>query len=79
MAEEARTNVVQTQVPTRRRRMSEETLARLKELEEWGVDLSLIASSLARTPEQRLDNMLGRLELIDALRRGMEQGKPRRP
>ncbi len=76
MAEDARTNVVQTQVLTRRRRMSEETLARLKELEEWGVDLSLIASSLARTPEQRLDNMLGRLELIDALRRGMEQGRP---
>ncbi len=84
MADGTQTDGTQTdgataQGPTGRRRMSEETRRRLKELEEWGVDLSLIASSLARTPEQRLDNMLGRLELIDALRRGMEQGKPRRP
>lgn len=43
---------------------------RLRELEEWGVDLSLIDSSLARSPRERLDVMQDRLALIDALRRG---------
>lgn len=43
---------------------------RLRELEEWGVDLSLIDSSLARSPRERLDIMQDRLALIDALRRG---------
>ncbi len=75
MTNEARTDPGQTQVPTRQRRMSEEKLARLKELEEWGVDLSLIASSLAHPPEQRLAIMLDRLELINALRRAMHNKK----
>lgn len=33
---------------------SEQRAARLHELEEWGVDLSLVRTALARTPTQRL-------------------------
>lgn len=71
MADGTQTDGATVQGPTGRRQVSEETRQRLKELEEWGVDLSLIASSLARTPEQRLAIMLDRLELVNALHRAM--------
>ncbi len=43
---------------------------RLRELEEWGVDLSLIDSTLARSPRERIAIMEDRLALIETLRRG---------
>lgn len=52
----------------------EETLARLRELQAWGVDLSLIRANLQRTPTERLlqNESLGRLigEMQTALREG---------
>ena len=48
----------------------EETRIRLKELEAWGVDLSLISASLQRTPTERIEHMLGLLELIKELQLG---------
>jgi len=44
----------------------------LRDLQDWGVDLSLIESSLARSPRQRLDIMLERLALVTALQRGID-------
>jgi hypothetical protein len=32
----------------------EQTLVRLRELEAWGVDLTLVRANLCRTPEQRI-------------------------
>jgi hypothetical protein len=37
---------------------AEQTRIRLQELREWGVDLSLVQSSLSRTPTERLNDML---------------------
>ena len=48
----------------------EETRQRLRELEEWGVDLSLIRASLRRTPTERITRMIELLELVEELRRG---------
>ncbi len=49
-----------------------ETTRSLRDLQDWGVDLSLIESSLARSPRQRLDIMLERLALVTALQRGID-------
>jgi len=49
-----------------------ETARSLRDLQDWGVDLSLIESSLARSPRQRLDIMLERLALVTALQRGID-------
>lgn len=43
---------------------SEQREARLRELEEWGVDLSLIRTALARTPTQRLLHLQDLLDSI---------------
>lgn len=48
----------------------EETRVRLKELEAWGVDLSLIWPSLQLTPTERIERMIGLLELTEELQRG---------
>lgn len=53
----------------------DDTARRLRELAVWGVDLSLIQSSLARSPRERLEIMQGRLELIAALKRAA--GRPK--
>lgn len=45
----------------------EQTKARLRALEEWGVDPSLVWASLQQTPEQRLNHMLGVLALTREL------------
>ncbi|HWE64030.1 MAG TPA: hypothetical protein VHB98_20130 [Chloroflexota bacterium] len=59
----------------------EQTVLRLRELEAWGVDLSLVRYNLQRTPEQRIaqNEDMARLvrELQIAVRRG--QGKPLAP
>lgn len=47
----------------------EATHLRLRELEAWGVDLTLVRASLNRTPTERIERMLGLLELADELRR----------
>ena len=49
---------------------TEETRERLRELEAWGVDLTLVRASLNRTPTERIERMLGLLELADELRQG---------
>lgn len=49
---------------------AEETRERLRELEAWGVDLTLVRASLKRTPTERIERMLGLLELADELQRG---------
>ncbi len=54
------------------RRPLSETTRSLRDLQDWGVDLSLIESSLARSPRQRLDIMLERLALVTALQRGID-------
>jgi hypothetical protein len=37
---------------------------RLQEVAEWGVDLSLVESSLSRTPSERIQRMVGLLRII---------------
>jgi len=49
---------------------AEEKRERLRELEAWGVDLTLVRASLNRTPTERIERMLGLLELADELQRG---------
>ncbi|HJT54913.1 MAG TPA: hypothetical protein VJ761_00350 [Ktedonobacteraceae bacterium] len=46
----------------------EATRQRLQELEAWGVDLTLVQASLNRTPTERIERMLGLLELAEELR-----------
>ena len=48
----------------------EETEARLRELEAWGVDLTLARASLARTPTERVLRMIDLLDFAESLRRG---------
>lgn len=48
----------------------QERQQRLRELEAWGVDLSLAQASLERTPTERVTRMLEMLELIEELRKG---------
>jgi hypothetical protein len=48
----------------------EQTIARLRELETWGVDLSLVRDNLSRTPAQRLTQMYGILTIVEALQQG---------
>ena len=50
----------------------EETAARLRELEAWGVDLSLVEASLSRTPTERVARMLDLLEFGNALHEAYE-------
>jgi hypothetical protein len=53
----------------------EQREARLRELADWGVDLSLIQSSLARTPTERVQHMVGLLRIIEELRRTIHEPK----
>ena len=46
----------------------EETRIRLKELEAWGVDLTLVRASLNRTPTERVDRMIDLLKLAREMR-----------
>lgn len=48
----------------------EQTRERLRQLAEWGVDLSLVQASLDRTPTERIERLEAALELIQALREG---------
>lgn len=48
----------------------DETERRLRELAVWGVDLTLVRASLARTPTERVNRMLDLLALSEALRAG---------
>lgn len=45
-----------------------ETAVRLRELRDWGVDLSLVEGSLALTPTERIARMRSRLALAQSLR-----------
>ncbi len=49
----------------------EQTLARLRELELWGVDLSLVRDNLRRTPTERIAQMYGVLKLATALQQAV--------
>lgn len=51
----------------------EQTEVRLRELQEWGVDLSLVWASLQESPEQRLDHMLGMRGLTQEIRRAWQK------
>ena len=51
----------------------EQTEARLRELEAWGVDLSLVWASLQQSPNQRLDRMLGVLAFSQELQRAWQE------
>lgn len=46
----------------------QETKERLRQLEAWGVDLSLVEASLSRTPTERVARMLELLVFGNALR-----------
>jgi hypothetical protein len=50
----------------------EETATRLRELEAWGVDLSLVEASLSRTPTERITRMLDLLQFGNALHEAYE-------
>ncbi len=47
----------------------EETRQRLRELEAWSVDLSLIEASLRRTPTERIQRMVGLLRVVEEMNR----------
>jgi hypothetical protein len=51
----------------------EQTEVRLRELEAWGVDLSLVWASLQQSPPQRLDRMLGVLAFSQELQRAWQE------
>ena len=51
----------------------EQTEARLRELEAWGVDLSLVWASLQQSPTERLDHMLGVLAFSQELQRAWQE------
>ncbi len=51
----------------------EQRETRLRELEEWGVDLSLIRTALARTPTERIQLMEDRLALIKEMQRAWQE------
>jgi len=46
----------------------EATIARLRELAKWGVDLSLVEASLDRTPTERLQTNAGIVRFANAAR-----------
>lgn len=46
----------------------EQTRVRLRELEAWGVDLSLVRANLERTPTERVQRMIEMLEFSRDLR-----------
>jgi hypothetical protein len=51
----------------------EQTEVRLRELEAWGVDLSLVWASLQQSPDQRLDRMLAMLAFSQELQRAWQE------
>ena len=51
----------------------EQTEVRLRELEAWGVDLSLVWASLQQSPTERLDHMLGVLAFSRELQRAWQE------
>ncbi|HZS91084.1 MAG TPA: hypothetical protein VFE42_26780 [Chloroflexota bacterium] len=57
----------------------EETEVRLRELEEWGVDLSLVWASLQKRPEERLEHMLGVLRVAQELQQAWQVQRMNNP
>lgn len=55
----------------------EQALARLRELEAWGVDLSLVRANLQRTPEERIAQNEGMAHLVRELQRAMQRRQGR--
>ncbi len=51
--------------------------ARLRDLQRWGVDLSLVESTLAQTPTARIANMERQLMLVRRLQRATRQSEAR--
>ena len=51
----------------------EQTEVRLRELEAWGVDLSLVWASLQQSPTERLNHMLGMLAFTHELQRAWQE------
>jgi hypothetical protein len=51
----------------------EQTEVRLRELEAWGVDLSLVWASLQQSPTERLNHMLGVLAFSQELQRAWQE------
>jgi hypothetical protein len=51
----------------------EQTEVRLRELEAWGVDLSLVWASLQQSPTERLDHMLDVLAFSQQLQRAWQE------
>jgi hypothetical protein len=51
----------------------QETEARLRELEAWGVDLSLVWASLQQSPTERLEHMLGMLAFTQEMQRAWKE------
>jgi hypothetical protein len=55
----------------------EQTEARLRELEAWGVDLSLVWASLQQSPTERLNHMLGMLAFTQEMQRAWKEQRAR--
>jgi hypothetical protein len=47
----------------------EQTEVRLRELEAWGIDLSLVWAGLQQSPTERLNHMLGMLAFTQEMQR----------
>jgi hypothetical protein len=54
-----------------------QTVERLRDLEAWGVDLSLICMSLGYTPTERVEWMLGVRAFTEELRRALQEERSR--
>ena len=55
----------------------EQTEVRLRELEAWGVDLSLVWASLQQSPTERLDHMRCMLAFTQDLQRAWKEQRSR--
>jgi hypothetical protein len=55
----------------------EQTEVRLRELEAWGVDLSLVWASLQQSPTERLNYMLGMLAFTQEMQRAWKEQRAR--
>ncbi len=53
----------------------EQTRRRLRELQAWGVDLSLIRRNLQLTPTQCMEEALRLQEFAEEIRRGMQRAR----
>ncbi len=53
----------------------EQTRRRLRELQAWGVDLSLVRRNLQLTPTQCMEEALQLQEFAEEIRRGMQRAR----